>query len=63
MPAGKYRRRPCGIVVLLAQGLAGAFAVKIAGSYSSIVGLPLNETAGLLQGEAYPMLFMWSNRV
>ncbi|MBK9083106.1 MAG: Maf family protein, partial [Rhizobiales bacterium] len=44
------------------QGLAGAFAVKIVGSYSSIVGLPLAETAQLLVGEGYPMHLMWSAR-
>jgi len=30
------------------QGLAAAFIVRIAGSYSGIMGLPLYETAGLL---------------
>ena len=44
------------------QGLAGAFAVKIVGSYSAIVGLPLAETAQLLVGEGYPMHLMWSAR-
>ena len=33
-----------------AQGLAGRFIVAIVGSYSSIVGLPLYETANLLEG-------------
>ncbi len=33
-----------------AQGLAGRFIVSIVGSYSSIVGLPLYETACLLEG-------------
>ena len=58
--SGEWRGKAGGYAI---QGLAGAFAVKIVGSYSSIVGLPLNETAGLLAGEAYPVLFMWSNRV
>jgi len=31
------------------QGLAAAFITGIEGSYSSVVGLPLAETAGLLQ--------------
>ncbi|MBL8590668.1 MAG: Maf-like protein [Methylobacteriaceae bacterium] len=44
------------------QGLAGAFAVKIVGSYSSIVGLPLAETAQLLVGEGYPLHLMWAGR-
>lgn len=33
-----------------AQGLAGRFITNIVGSYSSIVGLPLYETANLLEG-------------
>ncbi len=33
-----------------AQGLAGGFMISIVGSYSSVVGLPLYETANLLQG-------------
>jgi septum formation protein len=32
------------------QGRAGAFARKIIGSYSNIVGLPLFETSMLLKG-------------
>src|ERR1700694_279010 len=37
------------------QGLAGSFIVKIAGSYSNVVGLPLYETVSLLAGEGYPV--------
>jgi len=35
------------------QGRAGAFITSIAGSYSAIVGLPLFETAALLEGLGY----------
>lgn len=44
------------------QGIAGAFVVKLNGSYSAVVGLPLNETAGLLAGEGYPVHFNWLNQ-
>lgn len=37
------------------QGPAGAFIPWIRGSYSAIVGLPIAETAGLLQGAGYPL--------
>lgn len=37
------------------QGRAGAFAIKLVGSYSNVVGLPLYETVTLLQGEGYPL--------
>lgn len=37
------------------QGLAGAFAPWISGSYSGIMGLPLSETATLLAAAGYPL--------
>ncbi|WP_068118595.1 Maf family protein [Tropicimonas marinistellae] len=37
------------------QGPAGAFIPWIRGSYTGIVGLPLAETAGLLQAAGYPL--------
>jgi septum formation protein len=45
------------------QGLAGAFAQKIAGSYSAVVGLPLYETVSLLAGEGFPVHLLWLNKV
>jgi septum formation protein len=35
------------------QGRAGAFVIKLVGSYTSVVGLPLYETMNLLVGEGY----------
>jgi septum formation protein len=46
-----------------AQGIAGTFIVKLVGSYSNVVGLPLYETTGLLLGEGYPIRFGWLNTV
>ncbi|WP_120631822.1 nucleoside triphosphate pyrophosphatase [Ruegeria sp. EL01] len=37
------------------QGPASAFIPWISGSFTGIVGLPLSETAGLLQGIGYPL--------
>lgn len=37
------------------QGPAGAFIPWISGSFTGIVGLPLAETAGLLQAAGYPL--------
>ncbi len=37
------------------QGPAGAFIPWISGSFTAIVGLPLAETAGLLQAAGYPV--------
>ncbi|HEV7717597.1 MAG TPA: Maf-like protein [Arsenicitalea sp.] len=44
------------------QGIAGSFVVKLNGSYSGVVGLPLNETVALLTGEGYPVHFNWLNQ-
>jgi septum formation protein len=44
-----------------AQGIAGGFIVKLVGSYSGVVGLPLYETTALLLGEGYPIRFGWLN--
>ena len=53
-------RRALLIVVLV---LAGTFVVKLVGSYTNVVGLPLYETVSLLTGEGYPVLFNWLNRL
>ena len=44
------------------QGFGGVFVVKLIGSYTSVVGLPLNETVNLLAGEGFPVLEPWSAR-
>ncbi len=41
------------------QGFAAAFVLGLVGSYSSVVGLPLYETASLLGGEGYPIRRKW----
>ena len=40
-----------------------SFIVKIVGSYTNVVGLPLYETTALLLGEGYPIRFGWLNAV
>jgi len=42
------------------QGIAGGFVVKIIGSYTNVVGLPLHETINLLAGEKYPVRARWA---
>lgn len=44
------------------QGIAASLVIEISGSYSSIVGLPLYETAALLEGLGYPVNRRWSVR-
>jgi septum formation protein len=43
------------------QGIAGGFVVKLVGSYTNVVGLPLTEVVTLLQGEGFPVSFFWPN--
>jgi septum formation protein len=56
LASGEWRGKAGGYA---AQGLAGTFVVKIVGSYSNIVGLPLYETVSLLAGEGYPVHLAW----
>jgi len=58
LASGEWRGKAGGYAV---QGLAGSFVVKIVGSYTNVVGLPLYETMGLLAGEGYPVQFGWLN--
>lgn len=54
--SGEWRGKAGGYAI---QGFAAAFISDIAGSYSSIVGLPLHETAALLEGLGYPVVRRW----
>jgi septum formation protein len=60
LASGEWRGKAGGYAV---QGLAGAFVVKIVGSYTNVVGLPLQEAVALLTGEGYPVHFGWLNAV
>jgi septum formation protein len=60
LASGEWRGKAGGYA---AQGIAGTFIVKIVGSYTNIVGLPLYETTNLLAGEGYPVRFGWLNAV
>jgi septum formation protein len=60
LASGEWRGKAGGYA---AQGIAGGFMVKIVGSYSNIVGLPLYETTTLLAGEGYPIRLGWLNAV
>lgn len=58
LASGEWRGKAGGYA---AQGLAGSFIVKLVGSYTNVVGLPLYETVALLAGEGYPVHFGWLN--
>jgi len=58
--SGEWRGKAGGYA---AQGLGGTFIVKLVGSYTNVVGLPLYETAALLVGEGFPIHLGWLNTV
>ena len=56
--SGEWRGKAGGYAV---QGIAGSFVVKMVGSYTNVVGLPLYESMTLLGGEGFPIRFGWLN--
>jgi septum formation protein len=56
LASGEWRGKAGGYAI---QGLAGSFVVKLVGSYTGVVGLPLYETVSLLHGEGYPVYPNW----
>jgi septum formation protein len=58
LASGEWRGKAGGYAI---QGLASSFVVKLVGSYSNVVGLPLYETVALLEGEGYPVRLSWLN--
>jgi septum formation protein len=58
LASGEWRGKAGGYAI---QGFAGTFVVKLVGSYTNVVGLPLYETVALLDGEGFPVRFSWLN--
>ena len=58
LASGEWRGKAGGYAI---QGIAGSFVVKLVGSYTGVVGLPLYETVNLLGGEGYPIRMGWMN--
>ncbi|WP_375455701.1 Maf-like protein [uncultured Methylobacterium sp.] len=56
LASGEWRGKAGAYAI---QGLAGAFVVKLVGSYSAVVGLPLYETMNLLDGGGFPVRAGW----
>ncbi len=54
--SGEWRGKAGGYA---AQGLAGSFVVKMVGSFTNVVGLPLYETVALLAGEGFDVHRGW----
>lgn len=58
LASGEWHGKAGGYAI---QGLAGTFVVKLVGSYSNVVGLPLYETTGLLAAEGYRVHLHWAS--
>lgn len=56
LASGEWRGKAGGYGI---QGLAGTFVVRLVGSYTNVVGLPLYEAIALLDGEGYPVRSTW----
>ena len=56
LDSGEWRGKAGAYAI---QGFAGAFVIRLIGSYTNVVGLPLAEAAALLAGEGYPVLTGW----
>ena len=54
--SGEWRGKTGGYAI---QGLAAAFVLRLIGSYTGVVGLPLAETSALLVGEGFPVRRYW----
>ena len=54
--SGEWRGKTGGYAI---QGIAAVFVLRLIGSYSNVVGLPLAETSALLIGEGYPVRRYW----
>ena len=52
LASGEWQGKAGGYAI---QGAAGAFIPWISGSFTGIIGLPLAETAALLQAAGYPL--------
>ncbi len=57
LASGEWRGKAGGYAI---QGFAGAFVVRLIGSYSNVVGLPLAEAAAMLASEGIDPSRRWS---
>ena len=59
LASGEWKGKAGGYAI---QGIAGSFVVKLIGSYTNVVGLPLTEVVGMLQAEGFPVSYFWLNK-
>ena len=59
LASGEWKGKAGGYAI---HGIAGSFVVKLVGSYTNVVGLPLTEVVSLLQGEGFPVSHLWLSK-
>jgi septum formation protein len=57
LASGEWQGKAGGYAI---QGKAGAFVIRLVGSYSAVVGLPVDDVAGLLAGEGVAIHNNWA---
>ena len=60
LASGEWRGKAGGYAI---QGIAGCFIIRLVGSYTGVVGLPLYETTGLLQGAGLNIPKTWPDAI
>ncbi|MFB2553396.1 Maf-like protein [Ensifer soli] len=58
LASGEWRGKAGAYAI---QGIAGSFVVKLVGSYTNVVGLPLSDATALLQGEGFDVGAGWQD--
>jgi septum formation protein len=56
LASGEWQGKAGGYAI---QGIAGGFVVRLVGSYTGVVGLPLQETIALIEAYGYPTRTGW----
>jgi septum formation protein len=59
LASGEWKGKAGGYAI---QGIAGSFVVKLVGSYTNVLGLPLTEVVNLLEGEGFPVSHLWLSK-
>jgi nucleoside triphosphate pyrophosphatase len=59
LASGEWKGKAGGYAI---NGIAGSFVVKLVGSYTNVVGLPLTDVVSLLQGEGFPVSHLWFSK-
>jgi len=60
LASGEWRGKAGGYAI---QGIASSFVVKLVGSYSNVVGLPLYEAMTMLAGQGFPVHLGWASKL